>query len=269
MNLNLQFTGGFMNIIVFLKMVPDVVEELKIAGDKKSLDEEWLRMKLNESDDHALEEAIILKEKYGAKVDVVAIDAPELNDVLYTALAKGADRSIKIICESKKMNAELAARVYSTYLKNSGLQIDSQTIILTGSQAIDDLEGEMVYYLAENLGLNSAGVITNISIDKDKALLTKEFSSGLRGEYEISLPAVIGIQAAEKPSRYVPIAKVRAIMKSTKIDEVEIPAEDMPSKINLLDYFKPEVSGKAKMFEGDPEKISAQIADLFVERGII
>jgi electron transfer flavoprotein alpha/beta subunit len=37
-----------------------------------------------------------------------------------------------------------------------------------------------------------------------------EFPGGVRGEYEVKLPAVLGIQAAEKPPRYVPVAKVRA-----------------------------------------------------------
>ncbi|MBU2471260.1 MAG: electron transfer flavoprotein subunit beta/FixA family protein, partial [Bacteroidetes bacterium] len=75
-----------MDIVVFLKMVPDVVEELVIGEDGKSLDTQWLRMKLNDPDEHALEEAVILKEKYGGTVTVVAMEAPEVEEVLFTAL---------------------------------------------------------------------------------------------------------------------------------------------------------------------------------------
>ncbi|MBU1423688.1 MAG: electron transfer flavoprotein subunit beta/FixA family protein, partial [Bacteroidetes bacterium] len=85
-----------MDIVVFLKMVPDVVEELVIGEDGKSLDTQWLRMKLNDPDEHALEEAVILKEKYGGTVTVVAMEAPEVEEVLFTALAKGADRAVKL-----------------------------------------------------------------------------------------------------------------------------------------------------------------------------
>ena len=35
---------------------------------------------------------------------------------------------------------------------------------------------------------------------------------------QVVLPAVLGIQAAEKPPRYVPISKVRATMKTAKIE---------------------------------------------------
>jgi electron transfer flavoprotein beta subunit len=260
-----------MNIFVFLKMVPDVVEELKISEDKKSLDEEWLRMKLNESDEHALEEAIILKEKYGGKINVVAIDAPELDDVLYSALAKGADKAVKISTDCKNCRAPVLAEIFSEYLKKINEQIDSNTLFLTGSQAIDDLEGEMVYYLADRLGIASIGVVTGLTIDQsiNKMLLMREFSGGLRGEYSIHLPAVIGIQAAEKPPRYVPIAKIRMVMKTAKIEEMEIQIEKPESEINLLKFFEPETSDKAKMLDGDLESISVQIADILIKHGII
>ena len=41
-------------------------------------------MIVSESDDHALEEALLLKERYGGKVTVLALDAPEVDDVLFT-----------------------------------------------------------------------------------------------------------------------------------------------------------------------------------------
>ena len=69
-----------MHILVLLKMVPDVVEDLEIAPDGKALDLEYLRMILSESDDHALEQALLLKERHGGKVTVLALDAPEVDD---------------------------------------------------------------------------------------------------------------------------------------------------------------------------------------------
>jgi len=66
-----------MNLFVLLKMVPDTVEELNVASDNQSLDSEYLRFKLNDPDDHALEQALLLKEKYGGKVTVMALDAPK------------------------------------------------------------------------------------------------------------------------------------------------------------------------------------------------
>ena len=65
-----------MNLYVLLKMAPDTVEELSVAPDNCTLDSEFLRFKLSDSDEHALEEALILKETYGGKVTFFVRDVP-------------------------------------------------------------------------------------------------------------------------------------------------------------------------------------------------
>ena len=88
-----------MNYYVLLKMVPDTVEELELAPDGKSLDAEMVRLRVSDSDEHAVEEALLLKEKHGGSVTVAALEAPEVDDVLFTALAKGAGRAVKLAGE--------------------------------------------------------------------------------------------------------------------------------------------------------------------------
>lgn len=51
-----------MKILVPLKQVPDLVEELEVDDSGTQLDFEYLKMKLNEFDDQAQEEAILIKE---------------------------------------------------------------------------------------------------------------------------------------------------------------------------------------------------------------
>jgi electron transfer flavoprotein beta subunit len=258
-----------MNLYVLLKMVPDTVEELNVAGDNKSLDAEFLRFKLNDPDEHALEQALLLKEKAGGKVTVVALDAPEVDDALFTALAKGADRAVKIPVEQARLGTVATAKMFATFLASGGGQITPDTLILPGSQAIDDLEGEVAAYLGEALGLPYVGVISSVSPAGGKVVVLKEFSGGLRGEYEVALPAVLGIQSAEKPPRYVPVAKVRAVMKSAKIETADIAPSEPVRALAVERMYKPEVAGRAQMLEGTPEDIAARIAGLLAERGII
>jgi len=44
----------------------------------------------------ALEEAILLKERHGGTITVVTLDSGDVDETLFTAVAKGADRVIKI-----------------------------------------------------------------------------------------------------------------------------------------------------------------------------
>jgi electron transfer flavoprotein beta subunit len=255
-----------MNLYVLLKMVPDTVEELNVASDNRSLDSEYLRFKLNDPDEHALEQALLLKEKAGGKVTVVALDAPEVDDALFTALAKGADRAVKIPADQATLGTVATARAFAAFFKSSPLAAD--TLILPGSQAVDDLEGEVAAYLAELLNLPYLGVVCGVAPADGKVIALKEFSGGLRGKFAVPLPAVLGIQSAEKPPRYVPVAKVRAAMKSAKIESVgSAPPE--PARVLAVErMYKPESTGRAEMLEGTPEAIADRIAALLAERGI-
>lgn len=261
-----------MKTLVLLKMVPDVVEELEIDAGGKTLDPERLRMILSESDDHALEEALLLKERYGGTVTAIAIDAPELDNVLFSALAKGADRAVKITGAAQPLTTGESAYIFAGVLAGEpGLA--GAEIILTGVQAIDDLDGLLANLLAYELDLPSLSIITRLSVDTAARTATalKECPGGVHGEFEVPLPAVLAIQAAEKPPRYVPVAKLRAAMKSRKIEEVPVPEplDGFPPLIRVLAISKPQLAGRAEMLEGPAEQIAGRLCSILAERGLL
>ena len=276
-----------MNIIVLQKMVPDLVEELEIHESGNRLDTEFLRMNISESDDHALEEALILKEKYGGTITVLTVESPEIDDILFTALAKGVDRTVKISGDWGGVYAPDIAEIYSKILSMENWKPTSDTLILTGSQAIDDLEGEIAPHLSEILKIPYLGVVSCVTVDVEqkKVTVNKEFAGGLRGEFEIPFPVILGIQAAEKPPRYVPVARIRQTMKTSKIEEFtglnsnEIKSVSQEVGATLEDggtstilahrMFKPEPTGKAQMLEGSPEEITSQIINILTEKGLL
>jgi len=250
-------------------MAPAVVEELEVAADGKSLDTEFLRMIVSESDDHALEEALILKERYGGKVTAVALDAPEVDDTLFAALAKGADRAVKIVEAPPDASTNAAAKVFSDALRQiPGLM--PADLILAGTQAIDDLDGLIAPLVSHHLGLPFVGIVTGVTCDAaGAAVLTREFPSGVHGEFDCPLPAVVGVQAAEKPPRYVPVAKVRAVMKSQSIESAPSPPGAAAAALEVVQLAKPEVAAHAEMLEGSPEDVAGKLCGILGERGLL
>ncbi|HUJ77209.1 MAG TPA: electron transfer flavoprotein subunit beta, partial [bacterium] len=99
-----------MKIVVPLKQVPDLVEDLELDDSGTRLDYQGLKMKQNEFDDHALEEALLLKEAApGTEVVALAVEGSEAERMLFTALAKGADRAVKLTgVDANGDNASLA-----------------------------------------------------------------------------------------------------------------------------------------------------------------
>ena len=238
-----------MKILVLLKMVPDVVEELEVAGDGVSLSRDFLRLIINERDENALEQALILKERHQATVIVVAPEAPEVDDVLFTALARGADRAIKVagLDEGTGSRASAAAVTAALPAVAGLLPVD---LILTGCQAIDDLDGLVGPLVAQDLGFPYVGIVTGLDVGAAESVGACEYPGGVRGSFESRLPAVVGIQGAEKPPRYVPIAKVRAAMAAGKIEVVPAPGPAAASPIGVVGMKKPEVADRAEMITG-------------------
>ena len=256
-----------MNILVLLKMVPDIVEELEVGPDGTSLDLEFLRLIINESDDHALEQALILKDRHEGTVTVLALESPEIDDVLFNALAKGADRAVRVTDLPGGLTTRMAAGVLARVLPGL-LPVD---LILTGCQAIDDLDGLIAPLLAEKLDLPYLGIVTEVAADPSAATarVVKEYPGGVRGAFTSPLPAMLGIQAAEKPPRYVPVAKVRAAMKSREIETIAAPETIEPSPVSIREMAKPEAAGQAEMLEGSPEEVAEKLFELFAERGLV
>ncbi len=120
-----------MNYHVLLRMVPDPVEDLEVGPDGKSLDEQSVRLRPSDTDEHALEEALLLKERFGGTVTAVALEAPEVDEALFTALAKGADRAVKLVTDSENLGTVATARTFASFLGGGG-HLEAGTLILGG-----------------------------------------------------------------------------------------------------------------------------------------
>lgn len=245
-----------MNIVVLIKLVPDLVEELEIDADGKSLDTTFMRKIINEHDEHALEQALLIKEKDGGIVTVIGPDVTDMDDVLFTAAAKGADRRVKVTGEFESANNHEMALALAETVKSL-----SPDIVLTGVQANNDLDGAIGPLIASDLDMPYVGYICGVEISDGSATVRKEYAGGLIGEMEVNLPAVLGIQAAESPPRYVAVSKVRQAMKTITLEEQAAPPVEPVAEVAISRMYQPEGGEHAEMIEGDID----QVADKFIE----
>ena len=257
-----------MNIIVAVKQVPDLVEELEINEEGTGLDPDVLSFVLNEFDDHALEEALLLKEEAGATVTVVGVDTTgELDQALYTAIAKGADKAVKIVGdfdEGERMPTQVMARLLADAIRDMDYDL-----VFAGVQAADDLDGQVAPMLAALLGVPHIGVVTGVQKANGAVTVKKEFWGGITAEYDVDLPAVVGIQAARQSPRYAPVSRVRQAMKEATIEEIEV--DDLPDapQADIRRMYIPEATGRAEMLEGDEGEVAEKIVEILKERGLI
>jgi electron transfer flavoprotein beta subunit len=242
-----------MNIVVPIKLVPDLVEELSIDESGVALDTTWMRMIINEFDDHAIEQAILLKEQGSGHVTVIAPEIEGVDDVLYTAAAKGADRLIKLTgnFEEERPNNHALARALAPLLEE--LQAD---LVLTGVQAHDDLDGSLGPLLAEYAAMPYVGYVANVTTNEATITASKEYPGGL-------------IAVAQQPPRYVAISKIRQMMKTTTIEEREVPTLDSSGELSISRMFQPEAGERAEMIEGDEEEVAGRLVEILKELAVL
>jgi electron transfer flavoprotein beta subunit len=256
-----------MHIIVPVKQVPDLVEELEINSEGTDLEREALKYKMNEWDESALEEALQLKELHGGTVTVLTVmtgDA-DVDEMLYTCIAKGADRVGKVAGDFEDSHdSHTSARALAAAIREQPYDL-----ILTGVQAADDLDGQVGVLLATYLGIPHISVVSGIEVEpvSRTATVHQEYAGGIMATFEVDLPVVLGVQASRAIPRYAPVSRVRQAMKTAQIEEIEV-TTPAGAGISVRRMFKPESAEHAEMLEGDTDEIVNRVIEILRERGL-
>lgn len=257
-----------MRIVAVMKAVPDLVEEIELTADETDIDREYLKFVLNEWDAQALEEALGVKDASGAQVVAVGLAGdPDIDQALYTAIAKGADAAVMI---SAAGGREAGTRTGDRAALLAGyLRAEPADLVVTGVQAADDLDGQLPPMLAAYLGLPHVSVVVSVVAEGDGVTVRQEFAGGRSHELALSMPAVVGVQAARQAPRYAPITRIRQAMQAGGLRSVEVtPAEAAPG-LTVRRMYRPEAAGHAEMLTGDADEVAAKIADLLRGRGLV
>lgn len=254
-----------MNILVPLKQTVDLVEELELNDEGTDVEREYLSFRLNEWDDQALEEALLLKDQAGATVTVLGLEETDVDQSLYAALAKGADRAIKLGGEfetgiSSHARAAMLAEVIGT---------ESPDLVLIGVQTPEDLDGQAGVILAGLLGWPHVSVGIGVEPMDGGFKVSQEFGAGVVHELKVTGPAVIGVQAARQTPRYVPISRIRAVMQEAGIEERPAPEVSTAAQIQVRRMYAPESSSHAEMLTGDAETIARELLEIIRQRGVL
>jgi len=223
-----------MKILVPVKRVVDYNVKVRVKSDSTGVDIANVKMSMNPFDEIAVEEATRLKEA-GKATEIVAVSCgvTQCQETLRTAMAIGADRGILV-----ETDAELQPLAVAKLLKALADKEQPQLIIL-GKQAIDDDCNQTGQMLAALLGWPQATFASKVSIEGDKAVVTREVDGGLE-TVSLTLPAIVTTDLRLNEPRYVTLPN---IMKAKKklLDTVK-PADlgvDVAPRVKTLKVTEP------------------------------
>lgn len=219
-----------MNIAVCVKQVPDTETKIKIAEDKKHIEEAEINFIANPYDEFAIEEAIRIKEANGGEVTIISLGPDRVASAIRSALAMGTDKAIHIKTEANPNDPGAVARALAVVLKENNFDM-----ILMGKQAIDDDNSQVPSILAEMLNIPAITVVTKLDVSGSSVTAERQIEGGFE-KISADLPVIISAQRGLNEPRY---ASLKGIMAAKRIPIEEKNAEMSTDNIEIVEINYP------------------------------
>ena len=200
-----------MKVLVPVKRVIDYNVKVRVKADGSGVDLANVKMSMNPFDEIAVEEAIRLKEAGKAdEVVAVSVGVKQAQETLRTALAMGADRAILVIA-ADDVHQDIEPLAVAKILK-AVIDEEAPGLVLAGKQAIDNDMNATGQMLSALLGWSQATFASELDVDGDKAVVTREVDGGLQ-TIKVNMPTIVTVDLRLNEPRY---ASLPNIMKAKK-----------------------------------------------------
>lgn len=196
--------------MVPVKRVIDFAIKPRINKAQTGVETKGVKFSINPFCDIALEESIRIREANKGlveKIHAVSIGPTKAQDILRTALAKGADSTTLIDVGDEEVEPLTVAK-----LLQKTVEKENSNLVILGKQAIDDDSNQTGQMLAGLLNWPQATNASKVEIDGDNVTVTREIDGG-SDTLRAKLPMIITTDLRLNEPRY---ASLPNIMKAKK-----------------------------------------------------
>ena len=203
-----------MKILVPIKRVVDYNVKVRPKADESGVDLNNVKMAINPFCEIAVEEAVRLKEGGTAtEIITVTVGSSASQEQLRTALALGADRAILVETE-----IEVEPLAIAKLLKGV-VEKESPDLVILGKQAIDGDNNQTSQMLAALTGYAQATFASELKIEGEKAVVTREVDGGLQ-TISVNLPCIVSTDLRLNEPRYASLPNIMKA-KQKPLDVIE------------------------------------------------
>ena len=261
------------NIVVLIKQVPDTWSERKLSDGDWTLDRDAADAVLDEINERAVEEALLIKEKQGGDSTVTVLTAgPERGaEAIRKALSMGADRGVHLLDE--RLHGSDMVQTGWALARALGT-IEGTDLVIGGNEATDGTGGAVPAIIAEYLGLPQLTHMRKIVVEGSTISGERETDEGLF-TVEASLPAVVSVNEKINEPRF---PSFKGIMAAKKKEVVTLSLADIgveADEVGLANAGSSVVSSTPKPPKTAGEKVADEgeggkrIAEYLVAQKII
>jgi len=260
-----------MHIIVCIKQV--------VAGDRVKIDPGSYSLVrsaefsyINPFDLFALEMAVQLKKEYSGSITAVTMGPKISEEVLWEALALGADRAVLLSDPRFSASDTLA----TSYVLGMGIRkIGKFDLILCGMRTTDGDTGQVGPQLAEELDLPHISAVEKLEGEKDSFRVDR-VSDGFREMIEVSPPVLLTI-ASKTAVRLPSLIDIQDTFTRSSIEYWNL--EDLnadPNKVGRsgsgtwVEGLTPTTQKKSCVFiEGDARQQARTLLSKLLEKNLL
>jgi electron transfer flavoprotein beta subunit len=285
-----------MRIAVCLSLLPDpdTVEIDPLGG---GIDLSRTLYMLNPADAAALEMALRLRGE-GDTLTALTVGPTEAESVLREALAVGADEVLRLWEEGRTATRPaVTSLLLATGLRTEGLP----DLVVCGARSVAGGSGKVPALLAEYLDWPVVTDVLDFDIHAARVRFQRRLARGARSEGEVTLPAVLAVEAGGTPLRYAslpglmaakrasvpvrhlpdlglsptdlnfPSATVRAAMPPyPRPRQIFIPDGSLSPEERVAQILSAGVAQKSgRIIAGSPDEMADRIIDFLCEQGFV
>jgi len=253
-----------MNIIVCVKQVPDA-KDVRLDPETNTLAREGVESIMNPYDQHAVEEAVRLKEANGGKVTVITMGPPQAEEILRQAVSCGADDGI-LVSDRAFAGADTWATSYT--LEQAIKTVGEFDLILCGKQAIDGDTAQVGPGLAMRLDIPYITCAQKIRESAPERLVVERMMDDGYDVVEIALPALLSVVKNINEPR---VPSLKGKMRAKKVVITTLSAADIkadPACIGLpgsptqvVNVFPPPARGERAILKGSLDEQLDQLVE--------
>ncbi len=261
------------NIVVLIKQVPDTWSERKLSDGDYTLDRDAADAVLDEINERAVEEALLIKEREGGDSTVTVLTAgPErATEAIRKALSMGADKGVHLLDE--RMHGSDMVQTGWALARALGT-VEGVELVIAGNEATDGTGGAVPAIIAEYLGLPQLTHMRKLAVEGGTISGERETDEGVFS-VEATLPAIVSVTEKINEPRF---PSFKGIMAAKKKEVVTLTLADIgveADEVGRDHAWSTVVSSTPKPAKTAGEKVAddgdggAKIAEYLVAQKII
>ncbi|MDQ1736118.1 MAG: electron transfer flavoprotein beta subunit [Pseudonocardiales bacterium] len=186
-----------MNIVVLMKQVPDTYAERKLQAGDNTLDRDASDAVINEIDEYAIEEGLLLKEAHGGEVTILTMGPDRATESIRKALSMGADKGVHVLDDA--LHGSCAITTAKVLAKALGtVEYD---LVIAGSEATDSRLSIVPALVSEALGVAQLSGARKVTVDGSTVTIERTTDTGF-DRVEGAVPAVVSVVEKINEPRY-------------------------------------------------------------------